>query len=62
MKIGTKEHYELLEMFERDFKGIRIDKEPKELWAAGAVYQDGVANNLFKAYSIGYSYGKSRTL
>lgn len=55
----SKEHYDLLLIFEKEFKGIRLDKEPKEMWPKGNIYQSGEVNNLFKAYRSGYAYGKS---
>jgi hypothetical protein len=56
--LKTKEHSDLTEMFEREYKG-RLDKEPKDLWARGRVYQDGQINELFLAYRRGYAYGKA---
>jgi hypothetical protein len=56
--LKTIEHYELLAMFERDFSGYRHDREPKELWSAGRIYQDGSLNELFLAYRRGYAFGK----
>lgn len=56
--IKTKEHYDLIDQFEREHRG-RFDKEPKELWAGGHIYQDGHLNDLFLAYRRGYSYGKA---
>lgn len=55
--LKSKEHYELIEMFEREFVG-RFDKEPKELWPKGYIYRDGQLNQLFLAYRRGYSFGK----
>lgn len=57
----TKEHYDLLEQFEREFKSRRLDKEPKALWPKGIIYQDGHVNELFLAYRRGYSLGKTVT-
>lgn len=57
--LNTKEHYELLEQFERDFKGKRLDKENKVFWASGNIYQSGEVNQLFLAYRLGYSFAKS---
>ena len=59
MTIGSKEHYELIEMFEREFKGFRFDKEPKDIWPKGNIYQSGETNNLFLAYRRGVSYGRA---
>lgn len=56
----TKEHYELMACFEREFKG-RMDKEDKALWSRGAIYQDGGINQMFLAYRRGYALGKSMT-
>lgn len=55
----TREHYELMDQFEREFAGEgRMDKEGRELWAAGNIYQNGHVNDLFLAYRRGYSFGK----
>lgn len=59
MTLGSKEHYELIAQFEKDFGPARFDKEPKELWAKGIVYQDGEMNKLFMAFRLGYSLGKA---
>jgi hypothetical protein len=58
--LKTKEHYDLLYAFERDFIDKRLDKESKDLWEKGIIYQDGNVNNLFKAYRLGYSFGKTQ--
>lgn len=57
--LKTQEHQDLLAMFEREFKGRRFDKEPKDIWPMGRVYQDGQVNELFLAYRRGYAYGKA---
>jgi uncharacterized protein (UPF0332 family) len=58
MTIFSKQHYELIEMFDREFKGEgRLDKEAKEYWPKGQVYQDGMMNRLFAAYRRGYAFG-----
>lgn len=54
----TQEHYDLMKMFEKEFKGMRHDKESKDLWPRGIIYQDGNVNNLFLAYRKGYAMGK----
>jgi hypothetical protein len=54
----TKEHYELMADFEREYKHRRLDREEnKGLWRRGAVYQDGHVNELFLAYRNGYVLG-----
>lgn len=56
--LTSKDHYELMDMFEREFAGFgRLDKEDKSLWAKGQIYQHGDMNNLFLAYRKGASYG-----
>lgn len=57
MTINTKEHYDLMAQFEREFSHHRLDKEPKDLWSKGIIYQNGQANELFLAYRRGYAYG-----
>lgn len=59
MGIKDKEHYDLLEQFEREYPYGRKEKEPKDLWAKGFVYQDGNMNNLFLAFRKGYSFCKA---
>lgn len=54
--LTSKEHYELMAQFEKEFKGLRLDREPKDLWPQGHVYQNGEANALFLAYRRGYAY------
>ena len=57
--IGTKEHYDVIEFFET--KGLphgRNDKEPKELWLKGQIYQDGKRNNEFQMFFAGYMLGR----
>lgn len=56
--LTTKEHYDLMAQFEREFSG-RMDREDKSLWPQGYVYQDGHVNNLFLAYRRGYSFCKA---
>lgn len=58
MQIKTKEHYDIIDMFERTFSG-RFDKENKELWLKGYVYQDGKINELFLAFRHGVAFGKA---
>jgi hypothetical protein len=58
MQIKTQEHIDMLAMFEREYRG-RMDKERKELWAMGRIYQDGQVNELFLAYRKGYALARS---
>lgn len=59
MTIGSQEHYDIIEMFDREFKGHRLDKEAKEFWARGHVYQHGEVNQLFLAYRKGFAFAKA---
>lgn len=59
MTLTSKEHYELIAQFEKQFSHHRLDKESKELWTKGNVYQDGLANELFLAFRMGVSYGQA---
>ena len=54
----TKEHYDLMAQFEKEFKYLRLDKEEKSWWASGNIYQDGYVNALFNAFRLGYAFGK----
>ena len=56
--IHTKEHYDLMNYFEKEFKQENLNREPKEMWSKGIIYQDGAVNNLFKAYRSGCALGK----
>lgn len=58
MNPGSKEFYDLMDQFDRSGLGNRYDKEPKELWKKGRIYQNGETNALFKAYRTGYAFGK----
>lgn len=59
MTLGSKDHEELMAMFEREYAGLRMDRENKALWAKGNVYQSGETNNLFLAYRKGAAYGRA---
>ena len=56
--LNSKEHYDLMAKFDRDFKNERLEKEPKDMWCKGRIYQDGNVNRMFLAYRMGYAYGK----
>lgn len=57
--LHTQEHIDLMAMFEREFKGKRLDREEKSLWPRGRIYQDGSVNELFDAYRRGYALAKA---
>ena len=56
--LKSQEHHDLMLQFERDCRPGRIDREAKDLWPRGIVYQDGHVNDLFKVYRMGFVYGK----
>ena len=58
MTVNGKEHYELMKAFGRDFRDCRLDREDKDLWTGGWIYQSGDVNKLFLAYRKGYALGK----
>jgi hypothetical protein len=61
----TKEFYDLLESFERYAKenvrmgSMGLSREPKENWIKKWYYSDGLANEAFKLFIVGYSLGKT---
>lgn len=60
--VYSKAHYELMAQFEREFSHHRLDKEPKEMWVKGVIYQNGVTNELFLAYRRGFAYGEALSM
>lgn len=59
MTLGTLEHETIMENFEREFRGHRLDREDKSLWSKQNVYQNGETNALFLAYRRGFSLARS---
>jgi hypothetical protein len=59
MKVFDQEQYDLIAMFDREFKGNRLDKESKDMWPKGYIYQHGEVNNLFLAYRRGFALAKA---
>ena len=57
--LNTAEHVELMQMFEKEFSGYRLDRENKDLWPMQRIYQNGETNTLFLAYRRGYALGKA---
>lgn len=57
--LKTQEHIDLIAMFEKEVRGSRLDKESKDLWARGIIYQDGRLNEMFLLYRKGYAFGKA---
>ena len=59
MLIGSKEHYDILAEFEKNFSYCRLDREKDVcLWRKGQVYESGETNKLYAAYIAGYSLGR----
>jgi hypothetical protein len=58
MKLLDTEYYSIIEMFEKEYKNNRLDKEDKSFWHRQIIYQDGNTNNLFLSYIKGYTFGK----
>jgi hypothetical protein len=56
--VFDKEYYEIINIFEKTYKNLRLDKEDKEYWLKSIVYQDGEVNKLFLSYLSGYNFGK----
>jgi hypothetical protein len=59
MTLKSQAHYDLMTMFEKLFKGNRLDREEKEWWPKGRIYQDGKVNELFLAFRHGAEYGRT---
>ncbi len=58
MTLTSKDHYDLMQMFEKEFSGdFRLDREDKGMWTKGRVYQSDDANLAFKAFRSGAAYG-----
>lgn len=58
MSLFSKEHYEIMRMFEQIYgKQYRLDKEDKSLWAKGIIYQHPELNMLFIAFRQGVELG-----
>jgi len=62
MTLTSKDHYELVAQFDKQFSHRRLDKENKERWLKGNVYQDGNVNELFLAFRAGVAYGVAITV
>ena len=62
MTIGSKEHYDILAAFEKEYSHLRLDREKKELWRMGQIYQNGEVNLLYRAFISGYALGKIMTV
>jgi len=59
MTIKDKEHYELMDAFEKTFKAKQPPRESKDLWHRSIFYCNGKLNNDFVMFRHGYMLGKS---
>ncbi len=60
--LHTKEHIDLMAQFEKEVKKVargRLDREAKHDWARGIIYEDGLINQMFLMFRMGYMLGKS---
>ena len=61
--LGSKEFYEVMDQFERDYKEhgfTRMDREKdKEYWKRSIYYENAETNLAFKWYLAGYQASKS---
>ena len=57
MSLLSAAHYEMIDFFDRHFSHLRLDKESKDQWAKGRIYQSGEVNELFLAFRRGAAYG-----
>ena len=55
----SKEHYDIMSMFETVYPHFRLDREAKEFWQQGNIYQCGETNQMFLAFRHGVAYGKA---
>lgn len=59
MNIGSKEHYEILENFEKQFSQYNLTREEnKDLWKKGYVYANGETNKLYQGFLSGYAFAR----
>ena len=59
MSIKEKEHYDLMDAFEKHYKYRDLKREPKDIWHRGAIYCHGEINHEFIVFRDGYVLGKS---
>ncbi len=65
MTVGSKEFYEMMSDFESVVKTVisaRLDKEEKDQWSKGRVYQHGEVNQLWKGFQLGYSNHRIKSI
>ena len=58
MTIGSKEHEEIIAMFEKEYLHLDLTKLPKTVWSKGKIFQNEMTNMLFIAYRRGVAFGK----
>lgn len=60
MTLFGKSHYDLMDQFEAQFPHHRLDRETKDIWSKGRIYQNGQTNDLFLAFRSGFAYGTTQ--
>lgn len=58
MMLLTREHADIVKMFEKEYGHLTHTKEDKSMWPKGYIYTNGHTNDLFLAYRKGYAFGK----
>ena len=59
MTLGSKEHYEVIAMFETVYQNKELlNKTSKDEWATGKIYVNEVVNTLFTMFRHGVAFGK----
>lgn len=57
-QLKTLEFDNLMAGFERIYKRNRLDREDRQFWRLGVVYQHGETNAAFNFFHQGYEYAK----
>ena len=61
MNVGTKEHYDMMDQFEKVAKeliyGHKVERAVNRE-TVGEFYYDGYVNTMFKAFMYGYAFHK----
>lgn len=58
MTLGSKEHYEVISLFERIYKVTNPRYESREIQEKGFIYQNGELNRRFIDFRSGYAAAK----
>lgn len=58
MTLGSKEHYEVIELFERVYKVVNPVYESRDIQEKGFIYANGELNKSFQDFRKGYAAAK----